>query len=161
MTKAAAMRGGPVERIVVLANAAAAAASISDGGNIFIFASIWMRFFRNKVHRNKQECSGGLQPGVYWQKSSLAAPNGERQRKVVLTAKLRLLTNDFTDSATGDGIEATEYHGAKLFRKPFSQRQPLRVQKSEHKVNENEEFRLVMMLNFNMVHYVRGRRAVI
>jgi hypothetical protein len=84
-----------------------------------------------------------------------------RQRKVVLTAKLRLLTNDFTDSATGDGIEATEYHGAKLFRKPFSQRQPLRVQKSEHKVNENEEFRLVMMLNFNMVHYVRGRRAVI
>mmetsp|Transcript_6265 Transcript_6265/g.11416 ORF Transcript_6265/g.11416 Transcript_6265/m.11416 type:complete len:97 (-) Transcript_6265:52-342(-) len=66
MTKAAAMRGGPVGRIVVLANAADAAASIRDGGNIFIFASIWMRFFRNKVHRNEQECSGGLKPGVYW-----------------------------------------------------------------------------------------------
>jgi hypothetical protein len=38
---------------------------------------------------------------------------------------------------------------------------PLRVQKSEHKVDENEEFRLVMMLNFNMVHYVRDRHDVI
>jgi hypothetical protein len=33
------------------------------------------------------------------------------QWNVVLTTQLRLLMNDFADSTTSDGIEATEHHG--------------------------------------------------